>query len=172
MGDNVTVTAVSGDRDLEEFISLPWRIYAHDPAWVPPLRREVRAFLDAAHHPFYRHGAAQPFLARRDGEVVGRILPSDDPRYNERHGTNTGAFGLFDSIDDASVAGALLDTASGWLRQRGRTAMLGPMEYSTNYTCGLLVDGFDTPPRLLMNHNPPYYRGLLEGRGLMRATEL
>ena len=136
------------------------------------LRREVHAFVDREKHPFYRHGAGQTFLARRGDEAVGRILVSDDPHYNQRHGTNLGAFGLFESIDEPAVASALLDAGAGWLRGRGRTGMLGPMEYSTNYTCGLLVDGFDTPPRLLMNHNPPYYRALLEGYGLAPVKEL
>jgi GNAT superfamily N-acetyltransferase len=168
----VRVAAVTGERDLEAFISLPWRIYADDAAWVPPLRREVRAFLDRGHHPFYRHGDAATFLSWRRDEVVGRILVSDDPRYNARHGTNVGAFGMFESVNDGAVAGALLEAAAAWLRARGRTAMMGPIEYSTNYTAGLLVDGFDTPPRLLMNHNPPYYRGLLEGHGLRPVKEL
>ena len=168
----VRVTPVGDRRELEAFISLPWRIYAEDPAWVQPLRREVHAFLDSATHPFYRHGAAQAFLARRGTDVVGRILASDDPNYNARHETNTGMFGLFESTDDPAVASVLLEAAAGWLRDRGRTAMLGPIEYSTNYTCGLLVKGFDTPPRILMNHNPPYYRGLLEQWGLRPAKEL
>jgi GNAT superfamily N-acetyltransferase len=170
--DDVRVTPVATPGELEEFISLPWRVYADDPAWVPPLRREVHAFLDPAKHPFYRHGAAQTFLARRGTDVVGRILASDDPHYNARHETNVGMFGLFEALDDPEVASALLEAAAGWLRTRGRTAMLGPIEYSTNYTCGLLVDGFETPPRVLMNHNPPYYRGLLEGWGLAPAKEL
>jgi GNAT superfamily N-acetyltransferase len=168
----VTVAPISGSRELEEFISLPWRIYARDPAWVPPLRREVHAFLDPDAHPFYRHGAARPFLARSGAEVVGRILASDDPNYNARHDTNVGMFGLFESVDDPAVASALLEAAAGWLRERGRTAVLGPIEYSTNYTCGLLVDGYETPPRILMNHNPPYYRALLEGWGLRPVKEL
>ena len=168
----LAVTPVETGRDLDAFISLPWRIYADDPAWVPPLRREVRALVDREHHPFYRHGDGQIFLARRDGEVVGRILASDDPHYNQRHGTDVGMFGLFESVDDPEVAHALLDAAAAWLRGRGRTGMLGPIEYSTNYTCGLLVQGFDTPPRLLMNHNPPYYRALLEGHGLRPVKEL
>lgn len=168
----IHVTAVHDGRDLERFISLPWRIYAGDSAWVPPLRREVRAFLDRHRHPFYLHGAAETFLALRGDEVVGRILASDDPHYNDRYGTNVGMFGMFESVDEPLVAAALLDAAASWLRARGRTAMLGPIEYSTNYTCGLLVDGFETPPRLLMNHSPPYYRPLLEGYGLRPVKEL
>ena len=172
MAPEITVSPVASSRDRDAFVGLPWSIYANDRAWVPPLRREVRRFIDPAAHPFYRHGAAQTMLARRDGQVVGRILVSDDPRYNARHGTNAGAFGMFESIDEPMVAGALLDAAADWLRGRGRTTMLGPIEYSTNYTCGLLVDGFDTPPRLLMNHNPPYYRALIEGHGLLPVKEL
>ena len=168
----IRVTAVGDGGDLEAFISLPWRIYANHPAWVAPLRREVHAFLDREKHPFYLHGAAQAFLARRDTDVVGRILASDDPNYNARHDANAGMFGMFESVDDPAVASALLEAAAGWLRARGRTAILGPIEYSTNYTCGLLVDGFDTPPRILMNHNPPYYRALLEGWGLRPVKEL
>ena len=172
MAPEITVSPVASSRDRDAFVGLPWSIYANDRAWVPPLRREVRRFIDPAAHPFYRHGAAQTMLARRDGQVVGRILVSDDPRYNARHGTNAGAFGMFESIDEPMVAGALLDAAAVWLRGRGRTTMLGPIEYSTNYTCGLLVDGFATPPRLLMNHNPPYYRALIEGHGLRPVKEL
>lgn len=167
----IRVTPV-GSRELEEFISLPWRIYADDPAWVPPLRREVHDFLDPDKHPFYRHGAAQTFLARRGDEVVGRIMASDDPNYNARHEANAGMFGMFESVDDPAVASALLQAASDWLAARGRTTLLGPIEYSTNYTCGLLVDGFETPARILMNHNPPYYRQLLEGNGLRPVKEL
>jgi len=169
---NVQVAPVRTRADRDEFVSLPWRIYAHDPAWVPPLRREVERFIDPEHHPFYRHGAAAIFLARRNGEVAGRILVSDDPNYNREQGTNLGAFGLFECVDDSEVARALLHTAARWLRSRGRDSMLGPIEYSTNYTCGLLVDGFDTPPRLLMNHNPPYYEALLRGWGLAPVKDL
>jgi len=133
---------------------------------------EVKRFLDRNKHPFYKHGDATQFLALRDGAAVGRILVSDDPNYNQEHGTNLGCFGLFESVDDPQVAGALLDAADDWLRRRGRTSIMGPIEYSTNYTCGLLIDGFDTPPRVLMNHNPPYYAGLLESCGLTKVKDL
>lgn len=168
----IRVTPVGSRSELEEFISFPWRIYADDPAWVPPLRREVHDFLDPDKHPFYRHGAAQTFLARRGDEVVGRIMASDDPHYNARHEANAGMFGMFESVDDPAVAAALLQAASDWLAARGRTTLLGPIDYSTNYTCGLLVDGFETPPRILMNHNPRYYGALLEGWGLRSVKEL
>jgi hypothetical protein len=157
---------------LKQYIEFPWRIYARDPNWVPPLRREVEEFVDPARHPFYRHGAAAKFIALRQGRVVGRILASDDPHYNVEHQANTGCFGMFESIDDPAVAHALLDTAAGWLRARGRTSILGPIDYSVNYPCGLLVDGFHTPPRFMMNHHPPYYAALLQSWGLAKAKDL
>jgi GNAT superfamily N-acetyltransferase len=168
----IVVREVRTRRDSAEYIGLPWRIYVADPCWVPPLRLEVKEFLDPQKHPFYRHGAATTFIALRDDRVVGRILASDDPNYNAAHGTNLGCFGMFESIDDRGVAHALLEAAAEWLRARGRTSILGPIDYSVNYPCGLLVDGFDTPPRFMMNHNPPYYAGLLESWGLAKAKDL
>ncbi|MBL8829309.1 MAG: hypothetical protein JNM18_20160 [Planctomycetaceae bacterium] len=166
------IVEVASRRDREDFLWFPWQIYQSDPVWVPPLIAERRDFINPRKHPFYRHGAATTFLARRDGKPVGRILVSDDPNYNREQGANAGCFGMFESIDDPAVAHALLDAASEWLRTRGRTQILGPIDYSTNYTCGLLIDGFDTPPRVLMNHNPPWYLGLLESWGLTKAKDL
>ena len=168
----LSVREVRTRRDRADFIDLPWRVYAGDPCWVPPLRREVAAFLDPKRHPFYRHGVATQFIALRGGRVVGRILASDDPNYNAEHGTNTGCFGMFESIDDRDVAHALLEAAADWVRARGRTTILGPIDYSVNYPCGLLVDGFETPPRVMMNHNPRYYAPLLESWGLAKAKDL
>ena len=169
---NLRIDEVRSRGDREAFLKMPWPIYADDPLWVPPLLAERRDFLNQRKHPFFRHGSAAMFIARRDGEAVGRILVSDDPNYNAQHQSNVGCFGMFESIDDLSVAKALLDTAAGWLRSRGRDHMLGPIDYSTNYTCGLLIDGFDTPPRVLMNHNPVYYQRLLESYGLVKAKDL
>jgi len=168
----VEIREVATRRDLNRFVRVPWRTNAGDPNWVPRLIVEVKEFLDPKRHPFYLHGSATKFLAVRDGEAVGRILVSDDPAFNAFQGTNLGCFGMFESVDDPSVAAALLDAAAGWLRARGRDAMRGPIDYSTNYPCGLLVEGFDTPPRAMMNHNPPYYAPLLERFGLVKAKDL
>jgi GNAT superfamily N-acetyltransferase len=168
----LTVAEVRTRRQMDQFVKLPWRIYADDPHWVPPLLVDVKESLDPRHHPFYRHGAGVRFLATRDGVAVGRILASDDPNYNAQRGTNVGCFGFFETIDDAAVSGALLDAAANWLRGRGRASMMGPMDYSTNYPCGLLIEGFDTPPRVMMNHNPPYYAALLESWGLAKVKDL
>ncbi|HET6880948.1 MAG TPA: GNAT family N-acetyltransferase, partial [Pirellulales bacterium] len=113
-----------------------------------------------------------PLLAYRGDEVVGRVLVSDDPNYNREHQSNVGCFGMFEAIDDEQVARALIDAAADWLRGRGRTSIRGPIDYSLNYTCGLLVDGFDTPPRLMMGHNPPHYERLLASCGLTKAKDL
>ena len=166
------IREVTSRRDLEAFVKVPWSLYADDPSWVPPLLVDVKQFLDRKRHPFYRHGAATQFLALQDGIPVGRILVSEDPRYNRQHETNVGSFGMFESIADQRTAHALLDRAAAWLRARGRASIMGPLDYSTNYACGLLVEGFDTPPRVSMNHNPPYYAELLRSWGLAKVKDL
>jgi GNAT superfamily N-acetyltransferase len=168
---NISVSIVGSKKERDEFIKFPWRIYQNDPAWVPPLIIERREFLDRKKHPFYRHGDAVLFLARRNGEIVGRIMASDDPNYNKLHQTNVGCAGLFDSIDDVEVANALFDAAAGWLRERGRTEIIGPIDYSTNYVCGLLIDGFEYPPVVLTAHNPPYYQRLWEQCGFVKEVD-
>jgi GNAT superfamily N-acetyltransferase len=168
---NIEVSEVRSRRDRDAFIKFPWRIYANDPAWVPPLIIEREAFLNPKRHPFYQHGDAALFLARKDGEIVGRIMASDDPNYNLLHQTNVGCFGLFESIDDRDVAAALFDAAASWLRGKGRIEMMGPIDYSTNYVCGLLIDGFQFPPTILTAHNPPYYRPLIESCGFTKAKD-
>jgi GNAT superfamily N-acetyltransferase len=151
---------------------MPWRIYTEDPHWVPPMLIEVKDFLNRRKHPFYKHGDATQFIAVRGEETLGRILVSDDPKYNQEHGENIGCFGMFECVDDRATAHALLDAAAGWLRARGRSSIRGPIDYSINYPCGLLIEGFDTPPRIMMNHNPRYYAGLLESWGLHKGRDL
>ena len=167
----IEVTKVATSADRGAFIKLPWEIYANDPVWVPPLIIERKEFLDCEKHPFFEHGKAEFFLARRDGEIVGRIAASDDPKYNALHGSNVGCFGMFESIDDQDVANALFEAAAKWLRDLGRDEIMGPIDYSTNYLCGLLVEGFQYPPMLLTSHNPPYYSRLIEGWGLGKVMD-
>jgi len=168
----VEIEEVTTRQQRREFIDLPWRIYRGDANWCPPLKLEMKSSIDPKKHPFYRHGAATQLIARRGSEIVGRILLSDDPNYNAEHGSNVGCFGMFECIDDSVVARSLLNTSAGWLRGRGRTSILGPMDYSMNYQAGLLVEGFDTPQRVMMNHNPAYYADLLEDWGLEKAKDL
>lgn len=168
----IEIIRVGSRAERNAFIRFPWRIYANDSAWVPPLLLERKKFLNRQKHPFYEHGDAALFLARSGGEIVGRIMASDDPKYNALHQSNVGCFGMFESSDDQEVANALFDAAAAWIRQSGRNEMMGPIDYSTNYLCGLLVDGFQFPPTLLTSHNPPYYPALIEGWGFEKAMDL
>ncbi len=167
----LSVVEVCSRTERDQFIKFPWRIYKNDPAWVPPLIIERQAFLDRKRHPFYQHGDAALFLAKRSGEIVGRIMVSDDPNYNALHRSNVGCFGLFESSDDVDVAAALFDRAAEWLRRRGRSEIMGPIDYSTNYVCGLLIDGFQHPPTVLTAHNPPYYARLTEACGFEKVKD-
>src|ERR1700757_1454473 len=167
----VKISEVRSPSERDEFIKFPWQVYKNDPAWVPPLIIERRAFLDRRKHPFYRHGDAALFLAKRNNEIVGRIMASDDPNYNALHKSNVGCFGLFESIDDHEVAATLFEAAGDWLRRKGRTEIMGPIDYSTNYVCGLLIDGFEHSPTLLTAHNPRYYAPLIEGCGFVKAKD-
>jgi GNAT superfamily N-acetyltransferase len=167
----IQVSEVQSRADRNAFIRFPWRIYENDPAWVPPLIMERKAFLDRERHPFYEHGDATLFLAKRNGEIVGRIVASDDPRYNAEHQSNTGCFGLFDCVNDDAVAAALFEAAATWLERRGRDTIMGPIDYSTNYSCALLIDGFEHPPTLLTAHNPPYYAKLIEACGFKKEKD-
>src|SRR6266849_3968530 len=167
----IEVSEVSSRRDRDAFIKFQWQIYANDPVWVPPLIIERKTFLDRKRHPFYKHGDAALFLARQNGEIVGRIMASDDPNYNSLHQSNVGCFGLFECIDNSDVAAALFGAAADWLRARGRNEIMGPIDYSTNYVCGLLIDAFEYPPTLLTSHNPPYYAGLIESCGFAKARD-
>ena len=167
----IEVTQVNSRKERDAFIKFPWRIYANDPAWVPPLLIERKEFLSRK-HPFYLHGDSALFLARSGGEIVGRIMASDDPNYNALHNTNVGCFGLFESIDDPRVAAALFEAAADWLRGKGRDEIMGPIDYSTNYVCGLVIDGFQHPPTLLTSHNLPYYGKLIDAWGFEKAMDL
>ncbi|OLD72346.1 MAG: hypothetical protein AUF68_07125 [Verrucomicrobia bacterium 13_1_20CM_54_28] len=168
---NIEISEVISRRERNAFIKFPWRIYVNDPAWVPPLIIERKAFLDRKRHPFYRHGDAALFLARKNRKIAGRIMASDDPNYNALHQSNVGCFGLFECIDNRDVAAALFERAENWLRERGRTEIMGPIDYSTNYICALLIDGFQFPPTILTAHNPPYYKDLIESCGFTKAKD-
>jgi len=166
------VRAVRSRRDLRQFIRLQWQIYTSNAAWVPPLLVERQSFLDRRRNPFFRHSAAELFLAERDGEVVGRIAAIENRRHLETYGDATGFFGLFESIDDPAVAAALVDAAARWVAARGLVRLRGPMSFTINDECGLLLDAFDLSPVFLMSYNPPYYAALLEALGFRKAQDL
>ena len=154
------------------FIKLPWRLYRNEPRWVPPLISERKRFLDRSRNPFFRHAEAECFLAWRDGEVVGRISAHVDRNFNEFQGNDWGLFGFFESENDPAIAAALLAAAAEWLGDRGRDRMVGPMDFTTNDECGLLVEGHDRAPMVLQPWHHPYYTELLSGFGLSKAMDL
>jgi len=168
----IRVEPVVDRAGLDAFIDLPWGLYRDDPDWVPPLKRDMRTAFDPSKHPFHRHSEAQPFLALRGGEPVGRICAIRNRNHEAFHREAVGFFGFFESVDDAGVAAALLDTAREWLRERGLAVMRGPTSFSTNEVTGLFVEGADGPPVVMMAYNPPYYPRLLEGYGFGKARDL
>jgi GNAT superfamily N-acetyltransferase len=171
-GAPVDVRPVRTSRELRAFIRLPWRLYRGSANWVPPLISERRRHLDRRRNPFFEHAEAEYFLAWRGGEPVGRITAHVDRRLNEFQDNQWGLFGFFESERDPAVAAALLDAAEQWLRERGRDRILGPMDFSTNHECGLLVEGHELMPQILENWHHPYYREQLEGQGFAKAMDL
>jgi hypothetical protein len=175
MTAGVSVTPVAGRADLERFLRLPWRIYADDPHWVPPLLADVRTALDPKKHPFHQHADVATFLARRGRDVVGRIAAVVNRAHNSFHQDRIGFVGLFESIDDQGVADALFATAGDWLRERGMHSARGPVNLSTNEefcSPGVLIDGWHRPPVIMMAHTPPYYPRLFERAGFSKARDL
>ena len=169
---SVTVTPVSGRRDLDAFIKLPFNLYRNDPNWVPPLLFRERQRFDPKTNPFLQHADAQLFLAHHDGQTVGRISAQVDHEHNRFHEERTGFFGFFESEDDPDTARALLDAAGGWLRERGMEAVRGPLSFSINQEVGLLIEGFDMPPMVMMPYSRPYYGRLIESAGYEKAKDL
>ena len=169
------VRPVATRADLATFVSFPERLYASDPNWIPPLRSSVRALLDRSRHPFYGGGDnadAELFLAEDDRQVLGRVAAIHNHASNRFHDENVVCFGFFESVERQDVAGSLLEAVETWARDRGASVVRGPMNPSTNYECGLLVDGFDRPPVLMMTYNPPWYPRLVEGAGYRKAKDL
>ena len=169
---SVLVEPVRTTSDLNQFIAFPYTLHRRDPMWVPPLRMDVRTILSKTKNPFFEHAEAEYFVARRDGRVVGRIAAIVNHSHNKIHGDHVGFYGFFESVDEPAVASALFDTAAAWLRGKGMDTMRGPMNPSINDECGLLVDGFDTPPAVLMPHNPAWYVPLHERYGFVKAKDL
>ena len=169
---SVEVRPVRSRGELMRFIKLPWRLYRNEPLWVPPLISERKRHLDCSRNPFFEHAEAEYFLAWRDGEPVGRITAHVDQRFNEFQQNDWGLFGFFECEPDHDAAQALLATAEGWLRDRGRDRMVGPMDFTTNHECGLLVEGHEREPQILEFWHHPYYAELLERYGLVKAMDL
>ncbi|MGC9361812.1 MAG: GNAT family N-acetyltransferase [Candidatus Syntrophosphaera sp.] len=168
----ISIKAVETKKDLKDFIMLPFEFYKNDPNWVPPLISDQKKFFSPRHNPFFEHSEARLFLAEKDGKIAGRISAHTNTRHNLEHKDNIGFFGFFECVDDAKVAGALFQKAREWNKEKGKDAIRGPLNFTINDEVGLLIDGFDTPPMLMMPHNPPYYQKLFEDNGLKKAMDL
>jgi GNAT superfamily N-acetyltransferase len=171
----VTVKPVRGRADRKRFIDLPWKIYRGDSNWVPPLKASVRELLDVNRHPFYaggREAEMELFLAWDGPDVVGRVAAILNHTHNRVHDEQVVFFGFFEAIDRTDVARDLLGAVEKWAAERGATAVRGPMNPSTNYECGLLIEGFGRPPALMMTYNPKSYPRLIEGSGYTKVKDL
>jgi hypothetical protein len=168
----IEIITVERRSELREFIDLPWKIYGEYPHWVPPLKKEVRCLLDPSIHPFWEFSERILFLARRGTETVGRIAGIIDRHNNEFHAEQMGTLGFFECADDPEAASALFSSVETWVRRKGMTFLRGPLNPSINYEAGLLIDGFEYPPALMMPYNPPYYPRLIESCGFSKEKEL
>ena len=168
----LSVDAVRSAEDFSLFADLPWSIHRDHPLWTPPLKSQEKNLLTPGAHPFWESASRELFLARRHGRPVGRVAAIVDRKYNDYAGEKCGAFGFFECAHDPAAAHALLDAARDWLAGQGMAFMRGPLNPSTNYTCGLLVDGFDLPPVIMMPWNPPYYAEMLESWHLRKERDL
>ncbi len=165
------IVPVEGRQGLRQFIRLPWSIYGDDPAWVPPLLLERSEHL-SKRNPFFEHAKCRFWLAYRGGRPVGRISAQVDQLHLQRYQNSTGFFGLLEAEDDPETFQAIMDTAEKWLSNQGMRRILGPFNLSINQECGLLVEGFDTPPMVMMGHARPYYGARVEENGYRKEKDL
>jgi len=172
LSEPIEIVPVQTKAQWRDFHHLPFKIYKGDPQWVAPLLLERQFHFQPKHNPYFQHARAAFFLATRGGEPVGRITAQIDQLHLERYNDATGHFGFIEAIDDAQVFSALLKAAEDWLRQNGMKRAIGPVSFSLWDQPGLLVEGFDTPPYVMMNHHRPYYAGHITSAGYQKAEDL
>lgn len=172
MDDVIFVAQVTDKQSKRDFLDVPFTVHANDPNWVAPLYLERDEHLDPRKNPFFQHADVQLFVAYKNGKPVGRISAQDDHLRLKTLNDNKGMFGFLDAIDEPHVFAALLKAAGDWLKARGRTGMIGPFSFSINDEMGLLIDGFDTPPNMMMGHGKNYYASSLEKLGFTKAKDV
>ncbi|WP_421694098.1 dATP pyrophosphohydrolase [Aestuariivirga sp.] len=172
MTQSVSVRPVRGKADLKAFLDLPFALYEKDPNWVAPLYLERLEHLDAAKNPYYRHAEVELFLAFRGERPVGRISAQLCRLRTERYQDGVGQFGFLEAENDPEVFKALSDAAAAWLKARGATRIQGPFSFSINDEMGLLIEGFGTPPSVMMGHGLPYYASRMEEQGFAKAKDV
>jgi len=168
---SIEIKPVLSKKDRKIFVTLLWDIFKDDPNWVPPLIMERMDIIDEKKNPYFLHADVRLWIAYKNGMPVGRISAQIDELVEPQHGVKTGHYGFFDCIDDQDVANALFDTACSWLKENGMIEVIGPFSLSINEETGMLVEGFDTPPRLLMGHARPYYEKLVHNYGLSSVKD-
>ncbi len=166
-------------KALKTFVKFPYRIYRHDRNWIPRLNLEYlgnrllgQVGMFQAEFPYHDHAKTRFFIAKENSEIVGRITASIDEDYEKFHKQRLGTFGFFECIDDNNIAQKLLHAAQSWCQNEGAQDFMGPFNFTSNHTCGLLIDGFDDPPMIEMTYNPPYYANLLTAFGLKKRKDL
>lgn len=169
---SIKVTQVGSKKELQSFIDFPHELFKADKNYVPELFIAQRDLLTPGKHPFHEHSQIQAFLAHREGKIVGRIAAILNNNHNVFNKTKDGFFGFFDCENDKEVATKLFDEAKTWLKNKGAANFIGPTNFSTNETCGLLIDGYDQPPIIMMTYNPPYYQELIQEYGFEKKTDL
>jgi hypothetical protein len=168
----VEITRIEPGQSIREFVKVPYRVFEGDPHWVAPLEMLFEDQLNPSKNPFFLHAEAMYFVAKKDGELVGRCTAQIDREHVERYKDGVGFFGFLDTIDDAEVAQALLQSAAEWLQSKGMTRIRGPLSLSINEEMGCLIDGFDTPPSVMMPHHRPYQHKLIEGAGFEKIKDV
>ncbi len=164
--------SVETKADWCEFIDLPWNVYRGDSNWVPPLKIAVKDILDVNKNPFFKHSYMHPVLVHQNGKCVGRVVGIVDENHNKYHDEKTAFFGFFEAVEDQKVVDLLMDEVARWAKTQGMNLLRGPMNPSTNHECGLLVEGFNDPPTVMMTYNPPYYFKMLESWGCLKSKDL
>jgi hypothetical protein len=163
---------VGQDANLSAFIDVPHTTQGHDPYWIAPLPLLEKPRLTPGKNPWFQHGEAALWIAERDGKLVGRISAQIDHSHLALYKDATGFFGFFESINDQTVADALFTAASAWLLEKGMTRCIGPFSFNVNDESGLLIDGFNCPPRMMMGHAQPYYASLVETAGFAKVIDM
>jgi len=166
------VKEVDHKKWIKAFFKLLKRIYRGDKNFVHPLKIERKEFLDPKRNPFFKHAEYEFIVAEENGEPLGVIIPFIDKKFNEYHNEKACHFGFFECINDKDVAHELFQRVYAFAGGKGMEVIRGPFNFSTNHECGLLVQGFDSPPVVLMTYNPPYYLELITSEGYTKAKDL
>ncbi|QQS37641.1 MAG: hypothetical protein IPM56_06730 [Ignavibacteriales bacterium] len=169
---SISIKTVSTKNELMQFIKIQWKFYKNDPYWVPPLIMDRKKILSKEENAFFQHADAEYFLAEKNGELVGRIAAIKNDLHNQHHNDKVGFFGFFECVNDQEVANVLFDAAKNWLIKNGCDVMRGPANPSSNDEYGMLIEGFEDSPRILMTYNPKYYLELCDNYGFKKGKDL